>query len=137
MVRYRERKGRRPIFFENEIVNGKNYRNMLINYGLTRFAFLRRDYVFQQNGAPPHYSNRIRYHLNRKRPGNWIRRGGPVEWPPQSPDLIPCDFFLRGHIKEKVHNTPVMSFEELKTQIRRECQRISLEILRKVWDNTK
>ena len=126
-----------PYFFENENVNGENYRNMLINYAFPRFASLRRDYIFHQDGAPPHYSNRVRNYLNRKRPGNWIGRGGPVEWPPRSPDLTPCDFFLWGHIKGKVYNTPVTSLEDLKTRIRRECRQISPETLRKVWDNTK
>ena len=25
-----------------------------------------------------------------------------IEWPPRSPDLTPCDFFLWGHLKSKV-----------------------------------
>ena len=83
-----------PHYFENENVNGENYRNIVINYAFPRFASLTRDYVFYQYGATIHYSNRIRNYLNRKRPGNWIGGGGTVEWPPRSPDLTPCDFFL-------------------------------------------
>jgi hypothetical protein len=26
--------------------------------------------------------------------GKWIGRGGPVAWPPRSPDLTPSDFFM-------------------------------------------
>ena len=69
-----------PCFPENENVNGENYRNMLINYAFPRFASLRTDYIFHQDVALPHYSNQVRNYLNRKRPGNWIGRGGIVEW---------------------------------------------------------
>jgi len=42
-------------------------------------------------------------------PDAWIGRGGPIPWPPQSPDLSPLDFFLWGYIKnngyaEKIRN---------------------------------
>ena len=99
--------------------------------------YLSRDYILHQNGAPPHYSSRVRNYLNRKRPGNWIGRGGPIEWPQGSLDLTPCYFYLWEHIKGKVYNTPVPSLENLKIRIRREFQRISPEILRKVWDDKK
>ena len=81
-------------FFEDQNANGENYRNMLINYAFPRIASLRKEYIFHQGVAPPHHSNRVRSYLNRKRPGNWIGIGGPVEWPPRSPDLTSCDFFL-------------------------------------------
>ena len=58
--------------------------------------------IFHQDGASAHYSSRVRTYLDNKRPGNWIGRGGPVEWPPRWPDLTPCDYFLWGHLKEKV-----------------------------------
>ena len=56
---------------------------MLINYTFPRFAFLWGGYIFHQDGA------RVRTYLNTKRPNKWIRRGGPVEWPPRFPDLTP------------------------------------------------
>ena len=126
-----------PNLFENENVSGENYRNMLNNLALPHFACLRKDYIFHQDGAPPHCSNRVRNYLNRKRHGNWMGRGGPVEWPARSSDLTSCDFFLWGTKMEKTSNTPVTSLEDLKTRIRRGCRRMSPEILRKVWDNTK
>ena len=75
-------------------VNGENHRKILINYAFPRFASLRRVYIFHQNGAPLDYSNRVTNYLNRKRLGHWFGRGGPVEWPPRSPDLTTRDFFL-------------------------------------------
>ena len=89
-------------YLENENVNGENYRNMLINYSFPCFASLRRVYIFLQDDAPPHYSNRVRNYLNRKRPGDWIGRGGLVVWPSRSLDLTRCDFFLWVHMKGKV-----------------------------------
>ena len=50
-------------------------------------------------------------------PGPWIGRGGPVAWPPRSPDLTPLDFFLWGHIKRLVYETPVPDEETLLARI--------------------
>ena len=44
-----------------------------------------------------------------------------VDWTPFSTDLTPCDFFLWGHLKEKVYSTPIDSIEDLKNRIIREC----------------
>ena len=49
-----------PSFFENENVNGENYRNIQLNNAFPRFVSLWRDYIFHQDGASPHYSNRFR-----------------------------------------------------------------------------
>ena len=32
----------------------------------------------------------------------WIGRGGPVAWPPRSPDITSPDYFLWGFVKERV-----------------------------------
>ena len=50
-------------------------------------------------------------------PGHWIGRGGPVAWPPRSPDLTPLDFFLWEHIKSIVYETPVPDEETLLARI--------------------
>jgi hypothetical protein len=49
---------------------------------------------FQHDGAPPHNSRLTQQVLNTWNPHKWIGRGGPVAWPPRSPDLTPVDFFL-------------------------------------------
>lgn len=61
---------------------------------------------YQHDGAPAHFSSPVREWLDTEYPGRWIGRGGPVEWPPRSPDLTPLDFFLWGHLKELVYRTP-------------------------------
>jgi len=52
--------------------------------------------VFQDDGAPPHYSRLVIHHLNITFPEQWIGHGGHVQWPPWSPDLTPLDFCLLG-----------------------------------------
>ena len=42
------------------------------------------------------------------------------EWPPRSPDLTPCDFFLWGHVKNQVFKTPPPSLEILGQRIKEE-----------------
>ena len=62
--------------------------------------------LFMQDRAPPHWSTIVRDWLNEKLPNRWIGRGADTDlntkWPPRSPDLTPCDFFLWGYIKSKV-----------------------------------
>ena len=88
--------------FEDEKFNGENYRNNLIHYAFPSFASLKGDYIFHLYGALAHYSTRVRTYLTNKRPNNWIGRGGPVECPPCSPDLTPCDFFVGLHKRNVV-----------------------------------
>ncbi len=56
-------------------------------------------------------------------------------WPPRSPDLTPLDFFLWGHLKNKIFATPPASIEELKWRIALEIQNITQKTLRKVFQN--
>ena len=48
---------------------------------------------FQHNDAPPQFAGVVRDHLNRCFGQRLIGRGGPIAWPPRSPDLRPLDFF--------------------------------------------
>ena len=63
-----------PYFFEGGNVDGEKYRNMLIHYVFPRFATMRQDYIFQQDGASAQYSSRARNYLDNKRPNNCIER---------------------------------------------------------------
>ncbi|GFV48392.1 uncharacterized protein TNCV_3026621 [Trichonephila clavipes] len=55
--------------------------------------------------------------LDRAYPGQWIGRGGPVNWPSRSNDLSCLDFFLWGHMKSLVYASPVNSDEALGARI--------------------
>jgi hypothetical protein len=72
---------------------------------------------FQQDGAPPHYGRQVRTYLDREFEGRWIGRGGPIPWPPRSPDLTPLDFFLWSYIKQKVYKTYCPDVETLRERI--------------------
>ena len=72
---------------------------------------------FQHDGCPAHNYRPVRAHLDQRYPGRWIGRGGPVQWPPRSPDLTPLDFFLWGAMEAHVYATPVESAEDLVARI--------------------
>jgi hypothetical protein len=74
---------------------------------------IRTEMWYMHDGAPPHFDRLVRQHLTNVFGDRWIGRGGPVLWPPRSPDLNPLDFFLWGHLKNNVYSTPVNSREEL------------------------
>jgi hypothetical protein len=59
-----------------------------------------RELHFMHDGTPTYFSLIARRYLNRKFPGQWIGRCGPIALPPRSPDLNTLDFFLWG-LKEK------------------------------------
>jgi len=60
---------------------------------------IRSQMYFQHDGAPPHYTRRVREFLNESFPNRWLGRGGPVALLPRSPDLTPLDYYLWGHMK--------------------------------------
>lgn len=70
---------------------------------------------FMHDGAPPHFAQIARQHLHEAYPERWIGRGrdAPVPWPPRSPDLNPCDYFLWGYLKNKVYSVPINTAEQL------------------------
>lgn len=71
----------------------------------------------QLDNAPAHFSRAVREYLNNYNLSPWIGRGGVVAWSPRSPDLIPLDYFLWGHMKQKVYATGPNTREELVAKI--------------------
>ena len=68
-------------------------------------------------------------------PGHLIFRNGDISWPPRSPDLSPCDFFLWGYLKSKVYLGKPRTIDELKEAIRREILTIPISMLEDVMEN--
>lgn len=85
---------------------------------------IRNRITFMHDGAPPHFSRPVRTHLSNTFGENWIGRGGPINWPPRSPDLNPLDFYLWGHLKTMVYTTPIETIEELRNKIVNACEEI-------------
>lgn len=117
-----------PHFFE-ETLNGERYLQFLQRdlFGLFEDVpyATRLNMWFQQDGAPPHYARSVRNFLDERFPQKWIGRGGPVLWPPRSPDLTSPDFFLWGYVKDVVFREPPTDRENMKDRIRAACRAIT------------
>ena len=74
---------------------------VLLNFFILQLQMLHlvNNTIFQQDGAPCQYALCEWQFLDDTFSDWWISTGGPLAWPPQSPDLSPLDFFLWGHIK--------------------------------------
>ena len=46
-------------------------------------------------------------------------------WPPRSPDLNPCDFYLWSHLKSMAYNPLPKTLDDLKANIEGEIENIS------------
>ena len=67
--------------------------------------------------AQAHFSIAVRNHLRAKFGNRLIGRGGPVAWPPRSPDLTCLVFILWGHMKQLVYETVVETEDHLVARI--------------------
>ncbi|KAJ4438679.1 hypothetical protein ANN_14626 [Periplaneta americana] len=96
-------------------LTGQAYTNFLENtipHVLEDTPLINRQHIhFLHDGAPAHFSRTARRYLDRRFPDRWIGRGGPIAWPPRSPDLNPLDFYLWGHLKSLVYSSPVPDLE--------------------------
>ena len=93
--------------------------------------------IFQRDGALPDYANEVREYLDRKLPGRWMGRGGPVSWPACSPDLALHDYHLWGRVKDTVHHDPPQTINELTTKIREAIRVINEGTLKQVFKDMK
>ncbi|GFT32302.1 uncharacterized protein TNCV_4483421 [Trichonephila clavipes] len=94
-----------PFFFEEmryssfvtATETGERYADMLQNRiipGLADKHLLKRT-IFMQDGAPPHIARRVKDLLRRSFCDNRVlSRHFHHAWPPRSPDLSPCDYWL-------------------------------------------
>lgn len=90
---------------------------------------------FQHDGAPAHYGIGVRNFLNHEYPQRWIGRGGPVNWPPRSPDITKPDFFLWGYVKERVYEEQPTTADDMRNRIREAFRSITPEMLENVNRN--
>ena len=92
--------------------------------------------VFQEDGAPPHSSNRTLEYLRQYFSGDrLISRRTDNPWPPYSPDLNPPDCFLCGYLKDRVYEDYPPTIERLKKIIKREIRRIPAYMLQRAFDS--
>ena len=60
---------------------------------------------------------------------------GDVPWPPRTPDLSTCDFFLRGYLKSKAYVLKPRTVDDLKVSIREEIATVPQKKLENVMQN--
>lgn len=90
---------------------------------------------FQHDGAPVHFTQPIVEFLNQQYPNQWIGRGGPILWPPRSPDKTKLDYFLWGFIKNVVYLTPATTREDMCQRIRNAFLMVTPQMLANVSRN--
>ena len=100
-------------------VNREKYANLLES---TVFPFFSRrchiPRIYQQDGAPAHWSLQVRDLLNNNLRNSWTGRDGLINWPPRSPDLSINDFWLWGYVRDNVYKQPrSLTLEHLANRI--------------------
>ena len=122
-----------PYFFE-ESVNQHNYLHMLKNFFWKKHCQMPNynSSYFMQDGATPHTANIVQNYLKSKFSGNFFDK---EKWPPRSPDLNPCDFFLWGYLKQRVYTPMPYSLDSLKANIVREFKKIPKETIKSTFDD--
>lgn len=134
-----------PFFFEDEhenrvTVNSERYIAMMQAKFIPALRRKRtvdmNTVIYQQDGAPPHCSNISLEFLRRHFPGDrLISRRTDFPWPPYSPDLNPCDYFLWGYLKERIYQNNPQTLPALKDNIKREIRSIPADMIGRVIDN--
>lgn len=130
-----------PFFFEDEegnsvTVNGSRYRDMLANFLCPQLSVLpTNELYFQQDGATCHTAKETTAFLKSRFPGRLISIHGDVKWPPRSCDLTPLDFFLWGHLKDRVYKNQPKNLEQLKRNIKEVIEQLTPEICENVIRN--
>lgn len=117
----------------SETMNGKRYSDLLLNQVVPYFSRgTGRTLLFQQDGAPPHYSLSARQILETHLSNRWIGRRGPIEWPARSPDLTPCDFWFWSHLRQLVYPPGFIyrNIQDLREEIERQMNNIALSYYR-------
>lgn len=131
-----------PYFFEENgqkvTVTADRYCHMIETFlrpNLNQFTRNHEEVWFQQDGATAHTARRSLTILRELFPGHLLSLRGDVTWPPRSPDLSPCDFFLWGHLKAQVYTHRPTSLEALKEAITQEVAAITPQMTRRAMES--
>ena len=85
------------------------------------------DCIFQQDGAPSHTANVAQKHCNANFPKFWSKE----QWPANSPDLNPLDFFAWGHLQRQVDKKKPKCLATLKVAIRQSVNELPLDMIQR------
>jgi hypothetical protein len=81
----------------------------------------------------PHFPDRLIYLRGR----HGLSHLSHLQWPPRSPNLAPCDFFLWGYLKSLVYVDRPRTLAHLKNNIRDAIANIPIDMLQRVDTNLK
>ena len=90
---------------------------------------------FQQDGATPHTAHHVLKWLKETFATRIVSLKTDIPWPPHSPDLSPLDFFLWGHLKDRVYKGRPTSRDELKRAIENEISEIPIDMCKSTIAN--
>jgi hypothetical protein len=68
-------------------------------------------------------------------PAHVVSLRGDIGWPPHSPNLTPCDFFLWDYLKAQVYQHRPQTLEAIKEAITQEVAAIPPKMTRRVMEN--
>jgi hypothetical protein len=85
----------------------------------------------------------VHLHIDNAKPHNaWLSLQKIEEYgfirvpqPPYSPDLVPCDFFLFGHLKSQLEGRTFFDENSLKTEVERVLREIPITLLCSVMED--
>lgn len=130
-------------FIFNENVDAPFYNHLLRCKLLPRCKSMgiAHNHWLQQDGATAHTTKRNLAAIKRAFDCRVISRHASkhapigIEWPANSPDLSPCDFYLWGHIKSIVYARVYRDVASLKAAIRAACRSVRVETLKLVFES--
>ena len=128
-----------PFFFEGN-GTGDVYLQMLQNWLMDELiANEHKDFIYQQDDAPPNWKLTLRAYLNDNLPRRWIASSEAssednvmLKWPPRSLDLTPCNFFP-GDMCLCPPPLPA-NVNELKQRITIALETVTQDMLHYVWE---
>ena len=115
------------------------YDEMLRNFLRPQLRSLRvnmEEIWFQQDVATDHTARASMTVVRQMFPQQVVSRFGDVPWPPRSPDLSVCDFFLWANLKSKVYVRKPRIVDDLKVSIHEEIATVPQEMLVNVMQNS-
>jgi hypothetical protein len=114
-------------FGQGVTINGERYLNLLENnvWQQLKTIVSRREYWFQQDGAPCHCTTANVNFLSDKFNGRVISRRSPFPWPAHSPDLSPLDYWLWNELEQEVVTKKPNDIQELRAVVEQAANNIS------------
>ncbi|GFX88480.1 uncharacterized protein TNCV_2279481 [Trichonephila clavipes] len=136
-----------PLFFEETTRNGpvtctvtaRRYKNMLENFEAPQMLQHQclDSITFMQDGALPQIGLCVQQFLRQHFTNDRVNsRAFPTAWPPRTPDLNPCDFWMWGYLKNLVYRGRLITLADLKDSITLHVRSISVDQLRSAVEQT-